>query len=262
MKRNASAAVKPDTTKPSEGNSSPRLDPLTKPTKRRNTYALVSLALVAGLVLGAGSVQVWVSSQTGRVDDAAKQTLALALDETRAELSKTNAQLDALEGQLTVEESTRKGLEASLQQAQAELGRARDQLAFFDQLLPPGPAGAVSIRALDIEQQGPNLRYRVLLMRNSAEEVPFKGLMQFVAKGSRQGKPVKIVLQAAQLPGNLSTANADTSTSGFEVGFDQFQRSGGLLSIPDGFQPQTITLNVLEGNRVRVSRTVNLSAAE
>jgi hypothetical protein len=217
---------------------------------------------VIGLVLGAVSVQVWVARQASKVDDGTQQTLALMLEQARAELFQVHAQLDAVQAQLSIEASTRKGLEASLQKNQAELGQARDQLAFFDQLLPPGPAGAVSIRALDIEQQGPNLHYRVLLMRNSAEDVPFKGLMQFVAKGSQQGKAVKIVLQAAQLPSNLHTPSADSVTNGFELNFDQFQRSGGLLSIPDGFLPQTITLNVLEGNRLRVSRTVNLSAAE
>ncbi|RTZ39939.1 hypothetical protein EKL30_16905 [Candidimonas sp. SYP-B2681] len=236
--------------------------PAVPPTTQRNTYVLIMLALVAGLVVGAASVHLWVASQAMRANDATQESLAVLLTETRAELFQTHARIDALQGQLTVEESTRKGLEASLQQAQAELGLARDQVAFFDQLLPPGPAGSVSIRALDIEQRGPNLHYRVLLMRNSAEELPFKGLMQFVAKGSRQGKAVKIVLQAPQLPGNLVTANVDPLTSGFELNFDQFQRSGGLLSIPDGFLPQTITLNVLEGTRVRVSRTVNVSAAE
>src|SRR3546814_7990669 len=68
-----------------------------------------------------------------------------------------------------MEESTRKGLEATLQASQTELGRARDQLAFFDQLLPPGPTGAIGIRALDIVQLGPTLQYKLRSEEHTSE---------------------------------------------------------------------------------------------
>ncbi len=222
---------------------------------------LIVLVLLLGLALGAAGSRFWFKDQERRQHDADLQKLELALHESQAGLAQAHGQIDALQGQLVVEESTGKGLQASLQAAQAELGQARDQLAFFDQLLPPGPAGSIGIRALDIEQEGPTLRYRVLLMRNGANDAPFKGLMQFVAKGSQQGKAVKITLQAAQLPGGAASGG-DAPANGFELSFDQFQRAAGLLSMPKGFTPQTITLNVLEGNVLRVSRTVNLPAAD
>lgn len=223
---------------------------------------LILLALLLGVAFGGVGARLWFKDQASQEYDAERQKLELLLNESRAGMAQAQAQLDALQGQLVVEESTRKGLEASLQASQAELGRTRDQLAFFDQLLPPGPAGAISIRALDIEQHGPILQYRVLLMRNGAGDTPFKGLMQFVAKGSQLGKAVKITLHAAQLPGSPDASDASAQQNGVELSFDQFQRGGGFLSIPEGFTPQTVTLNVLEGSTVRVSRTVNLSAAD
>src|SRR3546814_12699373 len=93
-----------------------------------------------------------------------------------------------------MEESTRKGLEATLQASQTELGRARDQLAFFDQLLPPGPKGAIGIRALDIVQLDPTLQSKVLLRRNVQDDKPVVGFMHFVAPGVKKGKRVKLVL--------------------------------------------------------------------
>src|SRR5690606_13747977 len=95
--------------------------------------------------------------------------------------------MDALQGKFLVEESTRKSLEVTLQETQAELGRARDQLAFFDRLLPPGPNGSISIRALDFEPRGPTLLYKVLLMRNAPGAEPFAGRLQFIAKGVAAG---------------------------------------------------------------------------
>ncbi|WP_233213911.1 DUF6776 family protein [Pollutimonas nitritireducens] len=222
---------------------------------------LVAMSLAAGMVIGAGAAWFWFNHQQRQQSDSDLHTLELALNESRAALEQAHAQIDTMQGRLVVEESTRNGLEASLLASQAELGLARDKLAFFDQLMPPGPAGSVSIRALDIEPQGPILQYRVLLMRNGSDETPFKGLMQFVAKGNQQGRAVTVTLQAAQLPDSPSTAGNDAAINGFELNFDQFQRGGGFLSLPQGFTPQTVTLNVLEGNTVRVSRTVNLSAA-
>src|SRR5690606_7320917 len=107
---------------------------------------------------------------------------------------------------LVVEESTRKGLEASLQALQSELGQTRDQLAFYDQLLPPGPKGAISIRALEVERLGPTLQFRALLMRNAQDDSPFSGRMQFVASGKQDdGQEAKITLKAVMAPGASET---------------------------------------------------------
>ncbi|HWL28283.1 MAG TPA: DUF6776 family protein [Burkholderiaceae bacterium] len=219
------------------------------------------LLLVAGLVAGGIAGRYWPDDDTRQQYLAAQTRLQAGLDQARADLARTQAELDATHGLLTLETSTRKALEATLHDTQLELGKARDQLAFFDQLLPPGPKGAISIRALEIERLGPNLQYRTLLMRNGPDAEPFSGTMQFTAKGLQDGKAAKIELHAARAPG-LATVGGVPSGDGLVLSFDQYQRSGGLLSVPEGFEPQTVTLNVLEGNSVRVSRTVNLSAAE
>jgi len=179
------------------------------------------------------------------------------------------ADMDTLRGQMLVEESTRKSLEVALQSTQAELSKAREQLAFFDRLLPPGPNGSISIRALDFEQRGPTLLYKVVLMRNTPGADEFAGQMQFVAQGSLQGKQVEIPLDPATAPG-AEVVDADVSDADLQdseqaplaLRFEQFQRSEGLLNIPEGFKPDAITLNVLEGKTLRISRKVNLPSVE
>lgn len=261
MKKKASAIGQ---TMPKKAPAVPEPFPAGIAGKSDNAWArwLVLPVLLLGLLLGGVGASFWFKGQTSQQDEVVRKELETMLSQSRAGLVQANAQLDALQGQLMVEESTRKGLEASLQAAQAELGRARDQLAFYNQLLPPGPDGAISIRALDIERQGSILQYKVLLMRNGADGKPFKGLMRFVAKGSQQGKTVKIDLAAVTVPVDPANAGGKPEANGFELSFDQFQRSGGFLSLPEGFTPQTVTLNVLEGTTVRVSRTVNLPAAD
>ncbi|MGB6102937.1 MAG: DUF6776 family protein [Pusillimonas sp.] len=227
---------------------------------------LAVLALLAGLALGAVGARYWFQSEASAQYNAMKQGMQAELDTSRSELAAARAQADALAGQLVVEESTRKGLEASLQALQSELGQTRDQLAFYDQLLPPGPKGAISIRALEVERLGPTLQFRALLMRNAQDDSPFSGRMQFVASGKQDdGQEAKITLKAVMAPGASETESdaareSAVDTGEFALNFDEFQRAGGLLGIPPGFTPQAVTLNVLEGNTVRVSHTVNLSA--
>jgi hypothetical protein len=40
--------------------------------------------------------------------------------------------------------------------------------------------------------------------------------------------------------------------------FDQYQRSQGILAIPEGFVPESVTVSVLEGETVRATRSVKL----
>src|SRR5690554_3640673 len=197
----------------------------------------------------------------------------------------------ALEGRYRVEEGARRGLETSLRTAQQELGRAHDTIAFYEQLMPPGPKGAVSVRALDIERAGPHLKYRVLLMRSGAGDQPFEGRLQFLAQGRSQGQDVRVELQPATLPNALDTPGATptvengtataaendaTTSAGSEaeaksaaeaeattaLRFSEFQRSSGVLALPEGFEPLSVTVNVLEGRTLRVSRSVELPVNE
>src|SRR5690606_34727227 len=205
---------------------------------RSGAMLLAVLTLLLGLVVGAVGARYWLQTEASREYSAMRLSLQSQLDARNSELAVALAQADALTGQLAVEESTRKGLEASLQAVQSELGAARDQLAFFDQLLPPGPKGAVSIRALEVQQLGPTLQYKALLMRNAPNGSLFSGEMQFTASGKQSdGKEAKIILRAVMAPGQEPGVAADTASDDgkFAISFDEFQRSNGLLSVPQGF---------------------------
>lgn len=227
------------------------------------------LALAAGVAGG-----YWVASTVGE-ESATRRFTRLQTEfqvvsaQHRHDYQVLKSNFDTLQGQLLVEESTRKSLEATLQATQAELGRARDQLAFFDRLLPPGPNGSVSIRALDFLPNGPTLAYKVLLMRNDPGGQAFAGQMQFLASGKIGNEQVELALQpaTAQAADDVASAVSDSDGEPSDQGplmleFEQFQRSEGLLALPEGFEPVTVTLNVLEGKTLRVSRTVSLPPAE
>lgn len=103
--------------------------------------------------------------------------------EIEAERTQVTSQFNEMQRALLTERAARLELEKILTNVQSELGRTQDQLAFFEDLLPPGPQGALAIRAVDIVQHAEGLHYRVLLMRGGKAIKPFVGALQFVATG-------------------------------------------------------------------------------
>lgn len=224
----------------------------------------VAGAMVGGLALHFGFERPALDAAQARLQQYDEENAAVR---RRLELAENTAA--SLEGRLLVEESTRRGLETTLRTLQDELGRAHDTLAFYEQLVPPGPKGVVTIRALDIERAGPHLRYRALLMRSGTNDKAFEGSLQFVAEGVQDGEQVSVTLEPIVVPAadtvtpaqqTAQTEEAEDDAVALAVAFSDFQRSSGLLGLPTGFELGSVTLNVLEGRSLRTSRSVDLSS--
>ena len=251
-----------------------------------------------------------------------------ALAQRETELRFLRAQLDTADGEIAVERAARLELETQLRQAQADVGRGRDQLAFYEQLLPPGPSGSLDIRGAEFVREGAGLRYRVLMMRSGRSDTPFQGELRFEAAGLLDGATVSVALAPLQVAASENTtvpsvpvnggavvapsaasdgpaakpppdkataaaaadaaaplasaatgatpsasvpaltgnglspeaaaAVAKASDGPFDLHFDQYQRSQGVLAVPPGFVPEAITVSVLENGTVRATRTVKL----
>ena len=146
--------------------------PIASQSRRPRGLARVAIALALGVALGVAGTSLYVRHQArASVAAAASDPLPSsaqeeAMRQQRTQLRFTQGQLDAADGELMIERAARQELETQLRAAQAEVGRVRDQLAFYEQLLPPGPEGSVDIRGAQVERAGQGLRYKVLLMRS------------------------------------------------------------------------------------------------
>ena len=220
--------------------------------------------------------------------------------ELEAERTQISSQFNEMQRAWLTERATRLELERILTNVQTELGRTQDQLAFFEDLLPPGPQGALDIRAVDIAQHAEGVQYRVLLMRGGKATKPFVGALQFVAKGHCREAGViteqTIILQpllasteqlnttgpraqrqcaAEQQAKGQSLALEQTESrqakthspwalqteaqqAALRLEFVQFQRGQGLLALPPGFAPQSVTVRVLEEGIILASKVVAL----
>ncbi|MDN5842768.1 MAG: hypothetical protein L0H54_04880 [Alcaligenaceae bacterium] len=221
--------------------------------------ALGLAALVLAFVLGALAMHFGMhAGQQGRLD-----ALQAEVDAARATQASLLSGLADAQSRLAVEAGTSKTLQENLLILQQKLSSTRDQLAFYEQLIPPGPAGSVTIRAFDVTRQGALLRYRVLLTRNAPDQAQMNGRMRFLATGRQQDKTVKIELSAdaAQAQAADPDSNQDAGVDPLDLAFDRLQRSAGVLRIPPGFVPKSVTLEILEDGAIRASRDTPVEGA-
>ena len=224
------------------------------PSRARGGASVIALAVLAGMLLGGGGLWLY-RSLTQPADQSEQIQLAMQnLARSQQSLQQIQSEFEVLRGQLVLEESTRKGLEKSLLSTQTELAQTREQLAFYEQLLPPGPSGSITVRALEVSKRGDLLEYKVLLQRNAPEGKPFSGRLQFQLTGRQDGKNVTIDLTPSSGPDSGLAESSVEQTDPLILNFNQFQRAMGWLALPPGFEPTALTLNVLEGSVIRASR--------
>ena len=247
-------------------NSNPRGPRAGRPRNQagRLQYVFWGLfALLIGVLLGAYTERYvirWarpVGSVQLSADEVAEQEAVLR--QTEVYLRGLRARLDASGSELVIERAARSELETQLESAQLEIGRVRDQLAFYEQLLPPGPEGTVEVRGLQLDPVGGGLRYKVLLMRSGhAGGAPFSGALRFKGEGRLHGATVVLDLAPMQFnsDGGEITA-AGSAAAPLTLQFEQYQRVEGMLAVPEGFVPERVTVTVLEGASVRATRSQN-----
>lgn len=182
-----------------------------------------------------------------------------------AQVRDGQARSEQLRSELTIERSARAELEKNLKQLQLELGRTKDHLAFYEQLLPPGPQGSIAMRAVELERNGVNLNYRVLLMRSGKPGERVSARLQFVASGVLAGKEVEVKLLPLQAVPDQNVASASLGSGAatevadsLKLSFEQFQRSQGVLAVPADMKVKFVTVQVLDGDIVLASRRVDL----
>jgi hypothetical protein len=225
-------------------------------------FALIAAGLGAGLFLtqrtGPDALELQLRTQ-----QAAHTQARMELE---AQVAEAIARTQQVSSELTIERAARAELKKSLTALQEELGRTKDHLAFYEQLLPPGPQGAISLRAVDLERQNQALSFRVLLMRSGKPGERFNGRLQFVATGMKDGQEVTAVLEPSQRVVNSGASPSPLNTLGaaaqgedsLKLSFDQFQRSQGVLALPADFQPTSVVVSILSGEIVLASRKVDL----
>jgi len=214
---------------------------------------------IAGLLLAMGGMMAfWLYGQVRprvTVGESAYLPDQLArLQQQRdgliAEREQLFSAVNAAESRLSIERSAQKQLALQVKTLESENLRLKEDLAFFDSLLPTatGPQG-ITIRRMKAEVMAPNqLRYRFLVMQGGRGDAHFSGSVQLAVSVLRDGKEAMMIFP----DGNTSDNNK------FKLGFRHYQRVEGMLTLPEGAAATLVQARVLEKGQLRAQVSANL----
>ena len=206
--------------------------------------------VAAAVVLGfCGAIALWAfefgKDIAGLDGGAAEEVVQLRADLARARAERDQAQSIANTAQtlLTTEKAAQEQLLLQKKQLEADNLALRDDLGFFEKLIPSSGVEGIAIRGLQAELQDDHrLRWRILLIQAQRNVGEFRGNLEFVFAGSLNGKPWTTTLPAGPLA----------------IRFTQYGRFQGLVDVPAQAVVKSLSVKVTEGNVVKATQSARL----
>jgi hypothetical protein len=203
---------------------------------------------MAAIVLGfCGAISLWAfefGKSIAGLDNGAKEELVrlrAEADQLRAERDKAQSGLNTSDSLITAEKAAQERLAAQIKVLEGENRSLRDELAFFERLIPAGGEG-VAIRSLQAEVLGTQLKWQVLLIHPVKNAGEFRGKLEVSIAGTLDGKP-----WVMELPGGPQALQ-----------FRQTHRLEGMVDLPPQAVVKNVSVKVMEGTAVRAVQTVKL----
>lgn len=147
------------------------------------------------------------------------------------------------ESLLMAERAAKESLMAQVRQLEADNRTLREDLGFFEKLIPASGAEGLAIRGLHAEVLGGmQLRWQVLVIQAARNAPDFNGKLELVLTGTHDGAP----WTQTQPP------------QGQPLQVKQYRRIEGVLDLPPNAVVKTVTARVLAGTTVRATQTMVL----
>jgi hypothetical protein len=144
---------------------------------------------------------------------------------------------------LTAEKATMDKLAAQLKSLEAENRALRDDLGFFEKLIPAGGNEGVAIRGLQAELVGgTQLKWQVLVLQPVKNAPEFRGKLELSISGTLDGKPWMMALSGGAMP----------------LQFRQYRRIEGLVDLPQHVVVKNVSAKVAEGASTRAVQSISL----
>jgi hypothetical protein len=206
--------------------------------------------LMVALVLGfCAAVALWAfefGKSIAGLDSNAKEELdklrqeVLVLREERDEAQSVSNTSGSL---LIAEKTAQEQLALQAKQLEAENRALRDDLGFFEKLMPVGGNDTLSIRGLQAELLGggSQLKWQVLVIQPVKNAPDFNGKIELTLGGVLDGKPWVLPL------GGVQTLQVK-----------QYRRLEGVVDLPPQVVVKTLSAKVTEGANTRAVQSVKI----
>jgi len=213
--------------------------------------------VVVALVLGfCSAIALW-AFEFGRdiagLDEQDAEKLSLA----RAEVQKLSTEIERLKAErdqaqsvantastlLTAEKAAQESLLAQNRQLEINNRSLRDDLGFFEQLIPAVSGQGLTIRGLQAERlDQAQLKWQVLVMQSQKGAPEFNGRLELSVSGVLNGKPWVMNLPQGSLALKVT----------------QYGRLQGVLDLPPQAVPKLLLARVMDGDQLKATQSAKL----
>ncbi len=212
---------------------------------------------VAAIVLGfCAAIGLWAfefGKDIAGLDHGTKQELMALRAEMsglRTELAKAKDERDKAQSiantagtLVTAGKASEDKLVEQVKQLQAQNQGLRNDLGFFEKLIPSSGVEGLAIRGLQAEvQNDKDLKWQVLVIQASRNAAEFHGRLDLTFSGLLHGKP-----WTATLPHGPQTLSVK-----------QYGRLEGVFEVPAQVQVKGVVAKVLDGDSVRATQALKL----
>lgn len=144
---------------------------------------------------------------------------------------------------VTTEKTSFERVQSQVKQLEAENRALRDDLGFFEKLIPAGATDGVAIRGLQADiLDAATLKWQVLVIQSGRNAPEFNGQLTLEFAGISNGKPWSAKLGAGPVPIKLR----------------QYGRLEGDFEIPAQVTIRSVTARVLDGATVKATQSIKL----
>lgn len=204
----------------------------------------------AAIVLGfCGAIALWafdLGKQIAGVDTGLKDEVADLRDDVaklRLERDRIQSLLNTSGSAMTVERAAQERLVTQVRALEAENRALREDLGFFEKLIPAAGNETIAIRGLQAEVlAGTQLKWQVLVIQPVKNAPEFRGKLELSLSGTLDGKPWMMPLPGGPQP----------------LQFRQYRRLEGMVDLPPQAVVKNVSARVVEGTAARAVQNVTL----
>ena len=169
--------------------------------------------------------------------------LKTELVRVKDERDKAQAIANTSETSLTTERVAQQRLLAQNKQLDAENRSLRDDLGFFEKLIPATGVEGIAIRGLQAEiVNGHQVKWQVLVIQPQKNAVEFNGRLELSFTGMQAGKPWTGALPEGAQPLRLK----------------QYGRLEGVMEIPPQTVLKSVSAKVMDGANTKATQSIKL----
>ena len=169
--------------------------------------------------------------------------LQVEVDAARVQRDQAQSIANTAGALVAAEKASGERLAAQVKQLDDDNRRLRDDLGFFEKLIPASSSEAVAIRGMQAEVlDGGKIRWQVLVIQSKKNAPELLGSLEISFSGVVSGKPWSSAPPAISVPLKLS----------------QYGRLEGVFEVPPQVGIKAMTARVMDGAALRASQTIKL----